>query len=234
MSAKKLVRLQKFLSEQGVCSRRKAEELIFAKKILVNDKLAQIGQKVSGEEKILVNGKPIIPLHKKTILLAWHKPLGVEITFQKKINTPTILDFDFGLKKTITVGRLDKNSRGLLLITNNGDLANYLAHPKNNHKKEYLVEVNRELNKNDLEKLGNGSIVLGGKKVHSCPVKKIGPRKFKIILTEGRNRQIRRMCEACGLKVEDLLRTKFNNWELGDLPSGKFREISIITDNLFD
>ncbi len=227
MSDKKLIRLQKFLSEQGICSRRKAEELIFAKKVLVNGQPARIGQKVDRTENITVDGEKVQILKEETVLLAWNKPLGVEVTFQKSRENRTMNDFNFGLKKPITIGRLDKNSRGLLLITNNGNLANFLAHPRFNHQKEYIVQVQRDLTDLDLKKLSNGSILLGHHKVRPCKVEKLKSREFKIVLTEGRNRQIRKMCEACGLQVKDLLRIKFNNIELGDLKSGEFRPVDI-------
>jgi len=238
MSERQLIRLQKFLSQQGICSRRIAEELIFAGKVLINGKTVNIGQKVDGTENITIDGKKIQTLNEKTVLLAWNKPIGVEVTFQsprfistEKLNEKgkyqNMNDFDFGIKKPITVGRLDKESHGLLLITNNGDLANFLAHPKFNHEKEYIVQVNRDLVPLDIEKLSNGSISLGQQKALPCQVEKTKSREFRIILTEGRNRQIRKMCEACGLKVKDLLRVRFNDIELGDLKPGKFREISV-------
>ncbi len=228
----KPIRLQKFLSQQGVCSRRTAEELIFAGKVFVNGKPAHIGQKVFGTEEIIVDGKRVKILNEKPVLIAWNKPIGVEVTFQKhppskgeSKGVKTMNDFNFGIKKPITVGRLDKDSHGLLLITNDGNLANFLAHPKFNHEKEYIVKVHRNLTPLDLEKLSNGSILLGNKKALPCKVEKLKSREFKIILTEGRNRQIRKMCEACGLQVKDLLRTKFNDIELGALKEGKFREV---------
>jgi len=234
----KPIRLQKFLSQQGVCSRRAAEELIFAGKVLIDGKTVNIGQKVDGTENITIGGKKVKILNEKPILLAWNKPAGVEITFQsprfistEKLNAKgkyrNMNDFDFGIKKPIPIGRLDKDSHGLLLITNDGNLANFLAHPKFNHKKEYIVKVHRDLTPLDLEKLSNGSILLGNKKALPCKVEKLKSREFKIILTEGRNRQIRKMCEACGLQVKDLLRTKFNDIELGALKEGKFREVKV-------
>lgn len=238
MSEKKLIRLQKFLSQQGICSRRIAEELIFAGKVLIDGKTVNIGQKVDGTENITVDGKKVQILQEKTVLLAWNKPIGVEVTFQsprfistEKLNAKgayqNMNDFSFGIKKPITVGRLDKESHGLLLITNDGDLANYLAHPRFNHDKEYVVKVNRDLVPLDLEKMSNGSISLGHHKALSCKVEKIKSREFRIILTEGRNRQIRKMCEACGLQVKDLQRVRFNNIKLENLESGRFREIPV-------
>lgn len=238
MSEKKLIRLQKFLSEQGVCSRRVAEDLIFAGKVLIEGKTVNIGQKVDGTENITVNGKKVEILNEKTVLLAWNKPIGVEVTFQsprfistEKLNAKgayrNMNDFNFRIKKPITVGRLDKDSHGLLLITNDGNLANFLAHPKFNHEKEYIVKVNRDLVPLDLEKISNGNIMLGSKKALPCKIEKIKSREFKITLTEGRNRQIRKMCEACGLMVKDLQRTRFNDIKLENLEEGKFREISV-------
>jgi len=238
MTEKKLIRLQKFLSQQGVCSRRIAEELIFAGNVLIDGKTVTIGQKVDGTENITVGGKKVQILKEEIVLLAWNKPIGVEVTFQspqfistEKLNANgsyrNLNNFDFGMKKPITVGRLDKDSHGLLLITNNGDLANFLAHPSFNHDKEYIVRVNRDLVPLDIEKLSNGSVDLGNKKALPCQVEKTDVREFRITLKEGRNRQVRQMCEACGLIVKDLFRVRFNDIELGDMQSGKFREISI-------
>jgi pseudouridine synthase len=228
MSENVFKRLQKFLSEQGVCSRREAENLIFAGDVMVNGEIAKIGAKVDGSEKIKIHGKHMSVINDiKPVLFAWNKPVGVEVTFQESRENLTMNDFDFGIIKPITVGRLDKDSHGLLLVTNDGNLANYLTHPKYNHDKEYLVKVNKEITKEISEKLSNGSILLGDKKALPCNVEKIGSHGLKIILKEGRNRQIRKMCKACGLRVEDLLRVKYKDIKLGDLESGKFREVDI-------
>ena len=238
MTENKTIRLQKFLSEQGVCSRRIAEELIFAGKVLIDGKTVTIGQRVDGTENISIDGKRVQILKEETVLLAWNKPIGVEVTFQsprfistEKLNANgsyrNMNNFDFGMKKPITVGRLDKDSHGLILITNNGDLANFLAHPRFNHDKEYIVKVNRDLVPLDIEKLSNGSAELGNKKALPCKVEKTGIREFKITLKEGRNRQVRQMSEACGLIVKDLFRVRFDDVVLGDMQSGKYREITV-------
>lgn len=227
-------RLQKLLSEQGICSRRAAEDLIRAGDVLVEGKKAELGQKVTGEEKIVVKGKPIaVSKSSETLVLAWHKPLGVEVTFSTKHSDETLTaqkNFS-AMKKTlggrvIPVGRLDKDSHGLLLLTNDGELANQLAHPRYEHPKEYRVRVNYSVAAKQVETLSNGSLDLGEKTVSPCHVEIIEPNAIKIVLREGRNRQIRRMCEAVGLEVVELLRTRVGAIALGNLLPGNFRTLN--------
>lgn len=220
------MRLQKFLSQQGICSRREAEAMILAQKILINGKIALVGDRVDGSETILINGKKLIVRDPEKIVLAWNKPIGVEVTFDNSHGGKTLKSFDFGPERVVPVGRLDKDSHGLLLLTNDGDLCNFLAHPRYEHSKEYVVTVGKTLFESEIDRLGNGSIKLNNQAVKPCVVKQLGPKKFTIILEEGRNRQIRKMCEACDLEVQDLLRTRVKSIVLGDLPSGKWRTLT--------
>ncbi len=219
------VRLQKFLSQQGICSRREAEDLIRAGKILINGRKAELGQRVEGTEKIEIAGRAVRPKNQAQIVIAFHKPLGVESTLAKKKGAKTLADFDFGLR-VFPIGRLDKNSRGLLLLTNDGELGNRLAHPRYEHEKEYEVTVDKSLPPAVLRRLSSGEIVLSGKKVQPCKVSKIDSQKFGIILREGRNRQIRRMCDEVGLTARDLFRIRVGTIGIGNLKPGAFRALS--------
>lgn len=220
------IRLQKFLSEHGYCSRRVAEDLIKKGQIIVNGIPAQLGDRVDGDEVFVIQGKKFVPQKETKILLAFHKPAGVECTLQTSTDVQTLAHFQFPGKHVFPIGRLDKDSHGLLLMTNDGDLANKLAHPRYQHQKEYLVVTSKPLTKEQIEQLGDGSIKINNKNVQPCPVKKVEPNVFSIILTEGKNRQIRRMCEALGLKVVELLRIRIENIMLGELKPGRWRHLN--------
>ena len=220
------MRLQKFLSQQGVCSRREAEALIAARKILINGAVATLGDQVEGTETIVISGKKLIVRNPEKKVLAWNKPIGVEVTFENKHGGKNLSSFDFGPERVVPVGRLDKDSHGLLLLTNDGDLCNFLSHPRYEHAKEYIVTVDKSIFPVEIERLGNGTIVVDGKMVKPCVVEQIAPQQFRIILEEGRNRQIRKMCEACRLNVVDLFRIRVKSIEIGKLKSGEWRELS--------
>ena len=220
-----MLRLQKYLSEQGFCSRRKAEELIRQKKILINGAFVTLGDKVSDTDVIVINGEKLIPRKKPSIVLAFHKPKGVECTLSKRENTKTLVDFNFGKDRFFPIGRLDKDSRGLLLLTNDGDLCNRISHPRHEHDKEYLVTVDRKLTPECIYTLSHG-VLLNEKKTKSCEVELIKSKVFRMVLQEGRNRQIRKMCESLEYKVTDLIRIRVKNIHLGELPAGKYRVLS--------
>ena len=221
-----MMRVQKFLSQQGVCSRREAEAMIHNGAILINGEVATIGDKVYGSDLIVINGKKLVVRDPEKIVLAWNKPIGVEVTFDNKHGGRNLSSFDFGPERVVPIGRLDKDSHGLLLLTNDGDLCNFLAHPRYEHSKEYIVTVDKSLFPSEIEKLGNGSIYLGDKNVKPCVVELLGAKQFKIILEEGRNRQIRKMCDVCRLNVIDLFRTRVKGIKIGDLKSGEWRKLS--------
>lgn len=220
------IRLQKFLSEYGYCSRREAEELIKQGQIVINETLATLGDRVTIKDTIIIKGRKFTPQKEKKMLLAFHKPIGVECTLQVSEESETLKDFQFPGKHLFPIGRLDKETHGLLLMTNDGDLANRLAHPSYKHQKEYLVVTSKPLTKLQLEQLGNGSIKINNQKVQSCTVKQIEPNVFSIILTEGKNRQIRRMCKFLGLKVMELLRIRIENIMLGEIKPGRWRHVN--------
>lgn len=219
------VRLQKFLSEQGICSRRRAEELICSGKILVNGKKAILGDKVSGIEEIFVEGRKVTSHAKVTKVLAFYKPQDVECTLSPNRGATTLLDFNFGSERVFPIGRLDKDSRGLLLLTNDGDLGNKLAHPRFGQEKEYLVVVKGDITPEILELLSKG-IEIDRKKTSPCTVEQVEQDVLRFVLHEGKNRQIRKMCEAVNLKVQDLLRVRVGSIWLGELKEGKWRVLN--------
>jgi len=220
------VRLQKYLSEQGVCSRREGEDLIRNRRVKLNGEVATLGDKVKPGDVVLVNGNLKLTAGKpKRVMLAFHKPQGVETTFRSFDGGRSLQDFDFGDVRVFPVGRLDKASRGLLLMTNDGDLANTLMHPKYGHEKEYIVTTNRDIKPEDLKQMEQGIKIETGM-TYPCKTEQVFQKAFKIILKEGKKRQIRRMSQALGYKVLDLLRVRFENVKLGELKPGKYRHLT--------
>ena len=221
------VRLQKFLSGYGVASRRAIEEKIKQGKIVIDGKKALLGQKVTGQEKILIDGLIFKPQHpvQKTKVLAFYKPKGVECTMVKLQKGKTLIDFPFREKGFFPIGRLDKNSQGLFLLTNEGLLANRIMHPRYEHEKEYLVSVREKFSPGILKKFASG-LVIDGYKTKPCVAEKVNTSVFRVVLKEGRNRQIRKLCEVCGLTVTDLLRVRIQNIWLGHMKPGKWRILS--------
>jgi len=222
------IRLQKFLSQQGVCSRREAEDLMRRKKIKINNKIATLGDKVLGTEKIVINNKLLNPQKSpEKIYLKFHKPRDVECTLRKFSDHESLASFDFGPVRVFPVGRLDKDSRGLILLTNDGDITHKLMHPSFEHEKEYEVKIDHHIKKEDVEKLEQG-IVLEEGKTAPCKIKIINSKKFTIILREGKKRQIRRMCESLGYEVLDLLRIRIKNIHLKNIPAGQTLPLSSV------
>lgn len=221
MPEKSHIRLQKFLADRGAGSRRFIESLISKGDILVDGKPAHIGQKVNGEEVIFIQGRPFKKDLPQEIWIAFYKPRGVECTMKKQKNVKTLADYDWGGERVYPVGRLDKNSRGLVLLTNAGEKAFEMTHPKFQHEKEYQVRVDKPLTQNLQKKLSEGHLVIEGKKVAPCTVEIVSPYTFKILLHEGRNRQIRKMCGQCGLTVRDLCRVRMGKVLLEDLLPGE-------------
>ena len=218
-----LIRLNKFLSEAGVCSRREADRLIEAGKVFVDGKRAETGMKVSGEQEIRV-GKKVIGKGNEMVLLAVNKPVGIVCTEEKKEKNNIIRFLNYPTRITY-IGRLDKDSEGLLLMTNNGDIINKMMRAGNRHEKEYKVTVNKPITQEFIEKMGKGVPILDTV-TRPCKIKIIGKYKFSIILTQGLNRQIRRMCEYFGYKVTRLERVRVMNIELGNLKSGEYRKVT--------
>lgn len=215
-----LTRLNKFLSESGYCSRRQADKLIEEKRITVNGKLPELGTKVSATDCIAVDGKAISQKKEDNIYLAFNKPVGIECTTNEKVRD-NIISFINYPKRIFPIGRLDKDSEGLILLTDDGDIVNKILRAANFHEKEYLVTVNKTIAPGFLEKMGQGVPILDTV-TRKCKVEKVNDNTFKIVLTQGLNRQIRRMCEYFGYEVIKLRRIRIVNTLL-DVPVGKYR-----------
>ena len=218
-------RINKYLSELGYCSRRRADKLIEEGKVTINGKIPEIGTKVDDCDLVEVEGKRIEKSTKqKKIYLAFNKPVGIVCTTNREVESDNIIDFIKYPKRIFPIGRLDKCSEGLIFLTNDGDIVNKILRARNNHEKEYIVSVNRPINKEFIQSMSNGIEILETI-TKNCFVKQMGAKKFKIILTEGLNRQIRRMCESLGYRVKSLKRVRIMNIKL-DLPVGKYREFT--------
>jgi len=220
------VRLNKYLAECGVCSRREGDKLIEAGKVLINGQIAGMGCKVQPGDEVRV-GKKILGGKPKATVLAFYKPVGVTCTEKDKYAEKIINDYiDYPVRVTYA-GRLDKDSEGLLLLTNDGDLINAVMRGAHGHEKEYIVKVNQEIAASFLEEMQRGVYLKELEtKTRPCKVEKIGKFTFRIILTQGLNRQIRRMCKALGYEVTSLKRIRVMNVELGKLTPGKYREVT--------
>ena len=218
-------RINKYLSEVGYCSRRRADRLIEQGKVRINGEISEIGTKVEDWDLVEVEGQIIEKSTKqKKIYLAFNKPVGIVCTTNREVEPDNIIDFIQYPKRIFPVGRLDKSSEGLIFLTNDGDIVNKILRARNNHEKEYIVSVNRPINREFIQTMSNGVEILETK-TKNCFAKQMGPKKFKIILTEGLNRQIRRMCESLGYRVKSLKRVRIMNIKL-DLPVGKYREFT--------
>ena len=218
-------RINKFLSEVGYCSRRQADGLIEQGRIYVNKKPAKMGMKVSEDDMIEVDGEKINQSKKKKIFIALNKPKGVVCTTNAGVEENNIIDFLNFPERVFPIGRLDKSTTGLILLTNDGETANKILKTANDNEKEYLVKVNRPIPVSVLREMSEGVPILN-KKTKKCVVEKVKTNQFKIILTQGLNRQIRRMCDYFDYKVVALQRIRIMNIKL-DIPDGKYR---LLTD----
>ncbi len=218
-------RINKYLSEVGFCSRREADRLIEQGKVTINGKIPKMGIKVEEGDQVEVEGQRIKKSTKqKNIYLIFNKPVGIVCTTNRNVEPQNVIDFIKYPARIFPVGRLDKPSEGLIFLTNDGDIVNKILRARNNHEKEYIVSVNRPINRDFIYKMSNGVEILDTI-TKNCFVKKLGPKKFKIILTQGLNRQIRRMCESLGFRVQSLKRVRIMNIKL-DVPIGKYREFT--------
>ena len=226
------VRLNKFLSEKGICSRREADRLVDEGKVMVNGVCAVMGQKVSSADEIVVDGKKVSTKQVKPVLIAVNKPAGIVCTTARFEGEKNIVDMVKYPTRIYPIGRLDKESEGLILMTNLGDLANEISKASNSHEKENVVTVNNQVTESFLDKMRRGMHLdeLNADTM-PCVCTKTGNREFHIILKQGLNRQIRRMCAACGYRVETLKRIRIMNIHLGNIPQGNFRNV---TDAEFD
>ena len=219
------IRINKYLSEAGVCSRREADRQVELGNVTIDGVTAETGARVFEGQTVLFQGKKVSK-EEEMILIAFNKPVGVVCTAEKREKN-NVIDYINYPKRIYPVGRLDKDSEGLLLLTNNGDIVNKMMRSGNMHEKEYIVTVNRPVTESFLHGLANGvPLVELNTTTRKCHVKQVGKKEFKIILTQGLNRQIRRMCEYFGYRVQKLVRTRIMNIELGDLPAGTYRNVT--------
>lgn len=217
------MRINKFLSEAGVISRRGADKWIIEGKVTINGEVAELGSKVQAGDDVRVDGKPIV-VEQPLVYLVLNKPVGITSTTERHIKG-NIVDYINHPLRIFHIGRLDKDSDGLILLTNDGDIVNEILRAENSHEKEYIVTVNEKITDTFLEKMAAGVNILGTKTLPS-KVKKVGPNKFNITLTQGLNRQIRRMCSALGFTVKRLQRIRIMNITIEGLAIGEWRELT--------
>ncbi|WP_316801551.1 23S rRNA pseudouridine(2604) synthase RluF [Pedobacter frigidisoli] len=218
-------RLNKFISESGLCSRREADRFIEKGNVFINGKRAKIGDQVYAGDKVMVNGHNIEPKEESSfVLLAFNKPVGITSTTESNVRD-NIVDYVNYSERIFPIGRLDKDSQGLIFLTNNGDIVNKILRAGNKHEKEYLVTVNKPLTEDFIFEMSNGVPILGVN-TRKCKVRQVSNYVFNIILIQGLNRQIRRMCEHFGYEVTKLERTRIMNISLKGIPTGEFRELS--------
>ena len=217
------IRLNKYISSSGMCSRREADRIIESGKVTVNGVTADLGTRVLDGDVVEVDGKPVIP-EDNSIYIAFNKPLGITCTTDRR-DPSNIIDYIDFKERIFPIGRLDKNSSGLILLTNNGDIVNGLLRSENGHEKEYVVTLDRPYDGKFIKNMSSGVPVLG-RMTLPTEVFPVNAKTFRIILRQGMNRQIRRMCEYLGYRVAKLKRIRFINIELGDLAVGKWRYLT--------
>ncbi|WP_200975164.1 23S rRNA pseudouridine(2604) synthase RluF [Echinicola sp. 20G] len=218
------VRINKYLSEIGYCSRRAADKLLEEGRITINGKVPELGTKVEEGDEVRVDGELVSPPQEEFIYLAFNKPIGIVCTTDTKREKNNIIDYINHPKRIFPIGRLDKPSEGLIFLTNDGDIVNKILRAKNNHEKEYVVTVDKPITPQFVQKMSNGIPILGTM-TRKCKVEQIGKQKFKIVLTQGLNRQIRRMCAYLDYEVTKLKRIRIMNVGL-DMPVGKWRYLT--------
>lgn len=217
-------RLNKYISDSGFCSRRKADKLIEEGRVTINGKRAKLGDKVPDGAKVRVEKHLIDPDKKQEVYIVFHKPIGVISTLDTSADN-SVLDYvDIG-ERIFYVGRLDVASSGLMLMTNNGDLANKITKSGDSHDKEYIVTVDKKMTRAFIDEMKAG-VVIDGKRTKKARVRKLSDNRFELIITEGRNKQIRKMCKALGYNVKKLRRTRIMNIKLGDLGAGNWRHLT--------
>ncbi len=219
-----LTRINKFLSETGFCSRREADKLIEQGRVTINGIVPEMGTKISLKDEVRVNGTLVREKREKRIYLAFNKPVGIECTTNLEVRD-NIVDYINYFERIFPIGRLDKASEGLIFMTNDGDIVNKILRARNNHEKEYIVTVNRPITDRFIERMANGVPILDTI-TRKCKVEQISKYVFRIVLTQGLNRQIRRMCEHLDYEVTALKRTRIINILL-DIPIGRYRELTV-------
>jgi 23S rRNA pseudouridine2604 synthase len=217
------LRLNKYISETGACSRREADKWIEAGRVTCNGVRAALGTQVSDGDQVCVDGRPIDP-KKRRIYIALNKPVGVTCTTEAHVKD-NVVDLIGHAERIFPIGRLDKDSEGLILLTNDGDIVNEILRSENNHEKEYLVTVDRPITDLALRMMASGVKIMG-ELTKPCKVTRVNQQTFRMILTQGLNRQIRRMCSALGYKAQRLQRVRIVNIHLGSMGVGKWRNLT--------
>jgi 23S rRNA pseudouridine2604 synthase len=224
--AEDLKRINKFLSEVGYCSRREADKLIDAGRVTINGVVPEMGTKIAPNDVVSVDGKDIKNAKEAFVYLAFNKPVGIVCTTDTSVEKDNIIDFINYPKRIFPIGRLDKPSEGLILLTDDGDIVNKILRASNNHEKEYVVTVDKSISQTFIERMSGGIHLADlNKTTKKCVVEKLSTYTFKIILTQGLNRQIRRMCDYLNYEVQTLKRVRIMNIKL-DIPVGEYRELT--------
>ncbi|WP_299429576.1 23S rRNA pseudouridine(2604) synthase RluF [uncultured Maribacter sp.] len=224
MTEPKKTRINKYLSEVGFCSRRAADKLIEQGRVTINDKVPEMGTKIIEGDIVKVDGESVTQPKEKPVYIAFNKPIGIVCTTDTRVEKDNIIDYINYPKRIFPIGRLDKPSEGLIFLTNDGDIVNKILRARNHHEKEYIVTVDKPITPNFLHQMRNGIPILDTV-TRKCEVEEISKYQFKIILTQGLNRQIRRMCEYLNYDVKKLKRERIMNISL-DVPVGKWRYIT--------
>jgi len=217
-------RINKYLSEVGYCSRRAADKLIDAGRVTINGKVPELGTKIHAGDEVKVDGEQISESNEKSVYIAFNKPVGIVCTTDTRVEKDNIIDYINYPSRIFPIGRLDKPSSGLIFLTNDGDIVNKILRAKNNHEKEYIVTVNKPISAEFIKNMSNGVPILDTV-TNKCKVEQLKKYEFRIILTQGLNRQIRRMCEYYGYKVLKLNRVRIMNVPL-DVPVGEWRDLT--------
>jgi 23S rRNA pseudouridine2604 synthase len=217
------VRINKFFTRHGICSRREADQLVEQERVTINGRIAQLGDQV-GPDDVIARDGVVVPRGNRSIYIKYHKPVGVTTTGEPHV-TRNIIDEIGHPARMFPIGRLDKDSSGLILLTNDGDIVNEILRVEHGHEREYLVEVNREFDQVFLECMVRGVVILGAP-TRPCIMTRVGARQFRIILTEGRNRQIRRMCAVLGYHVTALHRVRIMHISIKGLSVGQWKDLS--------
>jgi len=218
------VRINKFISETGYCSRREADKLVESGKVTINGVAALLGSQAEPGDDVRINGVPLQEKPSKHVYIALNKPVGITSTTEQHVKG-NIVDFVGHEERIFPIGRLDKDSEGLILLTSDGDIVNKILRSEGKHEKEYIVTVNRPITPSFLKAMEEGVRILGAMTL-PCRITRISDRTFRIILVEGKNRQIRRMCSALGYEVQKLQRIRIMNIQLGSLKVGTWRELN--------
>jgi 23S rRNA pseudouridine2604 synthase len=224
MAEEQLTRINKFLSEAGFCSRRAADKFIDQGRVTINGKVPELGTKICSSDEVRVDGKLITSSNEKPVYIALNKPVGIVCTTDTGVEKDNIIDFINYPTRIFPIGRLDKPSEGLIFLTNDGDIVNKILRARNNHEKEYVVTVNKVITHEFMQKMGSGVPILDTV-TRPCKIEQLNKFMFKITLTQGLNRQIRRMCEYLTYRVEKLKRVRIMNVKL-DVPVGEWRDLT--------